>query len=271
MVEHDCLDVTWSFIVANETVLITGASAGIGVEFARLFAADGAALVLVARRVDRLETLAAELRNRNGSTVLVIAGDLSDPRYPGELCDKLQADGVTIDVLVNNAGFGARGDFADLDFKRQCDMVQVNVTAPTVLSRMLLPGMVARRRGGILNVASIAGFQPGPYMGVYYATKAFLLSFSEAIAEEVRGKGVTVSCLCPGPTITEFGQAAGMDSTIVFRHWAMTAEAVARIGYDGFRRGKAVVVPGLLNKISTLVVRVIPRSVVRRLVARIQK
>lgn len=255
----------------HETVLVTGASAGIGTEFARLFAADGAELVLLARRADRLEALAAELRQRHGTTVHVMAADLSDPVCPGRLSDRLEAENITIDVLVNNAGFGARGEFADLEAGRQQDMVQVNAAALTELSRRFLPGMLARGRGGILNVSSIAGFQPGPYMTVYYATKAYVLSFSEALAEEVRGTGVTVSCLCPGPTITEFGQAAGMDSTIVFRKWSMSAERVARAGYRGYRRGKIMVVPGLLNKISTLTVRVLPRSVVRKVVGRIQK
>jgi len=176
-----------------------------------------------------------------------------------------------VDVLVNNAGFGQRGRFAELSLERQLDMIQVNVTAATHLSRLFLPGMLERRRGGVLNVASTAGFQPGPYMGVYYSTKAYLLSFTEAMAVETQGMGVSITCLAPGPTITEFGEAAGMDSTIVFRKWAMDAESVARAGYDGFRRGRVVVVPGKLNRLGTLVVRVLPRSVARKITAYIQR
>jgi short-subunit dehydrogenase len=150
-------------------------------------------------------------------------------------------------------------------------MIQVNVAAPTKLSRLFLPGMLQRNKGGILNVASTAAFQPGPYMSVYYATKAYLLSFSEALAEEIRHTNVTVSCLAPGPTITEFGDVADMSSTKVFRHWAMDAEPVARAGYEAFRRGKVLVVPGKLNRVGTLAVRAMPRSLARKVTSWLQR
>ncbi len=255
----------------SQTVLITGASAGIGLEFARLFAADGAALILVARRTEKLEDLATELRKQHGVAVQVMGSDLSRPEAPREIFEVLKAEGRCVDVLVNNAGFGARGRFAELDTDRQAAMVQVNVMAPTLLSRLFLPGMLERRRGGILNVASTAAFQPGPYMSVYYATKAYLLSFSEALVEEVRGRGVTISCLAPGPTITEFGDVADMSSTKMFRMYAMSGAAVARAGYDGFRRGKVLVIPGALNRLGAFSTRLVPLSAARKVAGWLQK
>lgn len=257
--------------MAGEHVLITGASSGIGLELAKLFAADGAALTLVARRVDKLEVLAEEIRRQHGTPVRIVAADLGRPEAPDEIFETVQAERTPIDVLVNNAGFGARGRFVELDRQRQLEMLQVNVSGPTHLARLFVPGMVERRRGGVLNVASTAGFQPGPYMSVYYATKAYLLSFSEALAEEVSGRGVIVSCLAPGPTLTEFGAVAKMDSTIMFRRWAMTADAVARIGYAGFRKGRVLVVPGKLNQFGTLAVRFTPRSLARKVAGWIQR
>ena len=175
--------------MTHETVLITGASAGIGWELARQFAADKSNLVLVARRRERLEELAAQLRAQRGVDVHVVPADLGRADAPQTIVDQLTRDGLAIDVLVNNAGFGALGPVATLDRKRQMEMIQVNVTALTHLTRLLLPGMIERRRGGILNVASTAGFQPGPFMAVYYATKAYVISFSEALADELAASG----------------------------------------------------------------------------------
>jgi short-subunit dehydrogenase len=252
----------------NETALITGASAGIGTELARLFAADKSSLVLVARRKEKLEEIAAELRSKYGIDVRVVAADLGRPDAPQEVVDRLAAEKVTIDVLVNNAGFGALGAFAELDTARQVEMVQVNVAALTHLTRLLLPDMIERRKGGVLNVASTAGFQPGPYMAVYYATKAYVVSFSEALHDELtdsksaRG-GVTVTCLCPGPTETEFAATAEMEKSRMFKLRPMTAEQVARIGYRAFRRGKLLVVTGWMNYLGTLGARYSPRFVAR--------
>ena len=220
-----------------ETVLVTGASSGIGLELARCFAADGCRLILVARKGIALETLAAELRKAHKIQAQVFTADLAQPDTPNRLLGELQSAGIKVDVLVNNAGFGAQGKFAELPLERQLDMVQVNITAVAHLTRLLLPGMIERRRGGLLNVASTAAFQPGPGMAVYYATKAFLLSFTEALAEELAGTGVTATALCPGPTTTNFGTAAGGRFKPVARKVSMSATAVARLGLPLRPRG----------------------------------
>jgi short-subunit dehydrogenase len=249
----------------KETVLVTGASTGIGREFARIFAADGVDLVLVARREQRMRELADELTAKYGSRVLVIPKDLSVPSSCQEIEEELRKAGVSVDVLVNNAGFGDLGAFAGIPLERQMNMVQVNVTALTDLTRRLLPAMIKRKKGGVLNVASSAAFQPGPWMSVYYATKAYVLHFSEGLAEELAGTGVTVTCLCPGPTVTEFGAEAHMEGTLLFKLGAMPAAKVARAGHNAFRRGRVVVVPGLRNKLLAESVRIGPRFVVRKI------
>ena len=187
-----------------ETVLITGASSGIGRELARLYASDGAGLVLIARSEDKLRQLADELCANYGAGAQVVPTDLSRPASPREIVEALAQRHIDVDVLVNNAGFGARGSVAEIGVERQLEMIEVNVAALTQLTALLLPGMLERRRGAILNVASTAAFQPGPNWAVYCATKAYVLSFTEALAEEVRGSGVRVSCLAPGPTDTGF-------------------------------------------------------------------
>lgn len=250
--------------MANETVLITGASSGIGMHFAELFAADGAELVLVARSAERLRQLALTYEERYGARVRVLPADLSRPGAPGEIRDTLRAEGVEVDVLVNNAGFGLRGRVAELGVERQMDLVQLNVAALTHLTALFLPAMLERGRGGVLNVASTAAFQAGPNMAAYYASKAYVLSFTEALAEEVAGTGVRASCLAPGPTQTGFEAAAGMQGTRLFRMGVMDAAEVARVGYRGFRAGRVVVVPGWRNKLTTLSVRFVPRSFARR-------
>jgi hypothetical protein len=257
-------------LMTQETALITGASAGTGWELARLFAAAQSNVVLVARRRERLEELAAELRAQHGVAVHVVAADLGRADARQAIVDQLTRDAVTIDVLVNNAGFGALGPVAELDLARQMEMIQVNVAALTHLTRLLLPGMIERRRGGILNVGSTAGFQAGPFMAVYYATKAYVISFSEALADEVASSGVTVSCLCPGPTVTEFAETAKMGHTLLFKLRPMTAQQVARAGYRGFRRGKLLVVPGWLNYLGSSGARLAPRSIARGIARRLQ-
>ena len=251
-----------------ETVLITGASSGIGLELARLFAAERCNLVLVARSIGKLEALAAELRAAHGIAARVENADLIDSGAPRWLFERLEAAGIAVDVLVNNAGFGAIGPVASLDTRRLLDMVTVNVSALTHLTRLFLPGMLARRRGGIVNVASTASFQPGPNMAVYYATKAYVLSFSEALTEEVSGSGVTVTCFCPGPTTTGFQAEAGTDGVAFERLGAMDAPAVARIGHRAFRAGKAVAIAGFTNKIPPFLERFAPRFLVRKVAKR---
>ena len=255
--------------MSGETVLVTGASSGIGSELAKCFAAEGCRLVLVSRKADALETLATELRKDHKIQAQVFTADLARPETPVRLAARLDHVGIRVDVLVNNAGFGAQGPFAQLDLQRQLDMVQVNVTAVMHLTGLLLPGMLKRRHGGILNVASTAAFQPGPGMAVYYATKAFVLSFTEAIAEELAGTGITVSALCPGPTTTNFGKAAGGHFRPIAHKVAMSAEAVARIGHRAFRRGQVVAVTGLRNEILAASVRFTPRALVRKVAKRL--
>jgi uncharacterized protein len=255
--------------MSPETVLITGASSGIGRSLADLFARDGYGLVLVARRAAALEELASELARAHHVLTRVIPADLAQPGGAEMLHSELQRAGLTIDVLVNNAGVGMQGEFAALPLDRQVAMITLNVTSVTVLTRLLLPAMIERRRGGVLNVGSIAGFQPGPFMAVYYATKAYVVSWSDALAEELRGSGLKVSCLAPGPTVTGFAAGAGATESRLFQGDTMTPDEVARIGYEGWKQSKPLVVAGLRNRISALVVRFAPRSSVRKIVRRL--
>ncbi len=256
--------------MSQQTVLITGASAGIGADFARLYARRGDALVLVARRTDKLEALAQALREETGVTVTVLTQDLSQPGAAAQLVEQLAAAGLDIDVLVNNAGFGLRGNVVDLESQRQAEMIHLNCTALTELCRLLLPAMQSRGRGGILNVGSTAGFQPGPHMAVYYASKAYVLMFSEALHEECRGTGVHVSCLCPGATATEFADVANMKDSLLFRMGTMTSARVAAIGVAGLDANRAVVIAGLKNWLGAFSLRFTPRFVVRWLVKFLQ-
>lgn len=249
-----------------ETVLITGASSGIGLELAKAFAAEGCRLVLVARNTLTLENLAEELRRTRKVAVRVVPADLAEPDSPARIFAELASAGVQVDVLVNNAGFGAHGHFAELPLATQLDMVQVNVNALVNLTGLFLPGMIARQRGGVMNIASTAAFQAGPRMAVYYATKAFVLSFSEAIAEEVKDSGVTVTTVCPGPTRTNFGNVANFRGSDGLLRAAMTAEAVAQQGHRAFRRRRVVFINGWQNFFPTLVVRLLPRIVIRKIV-----
>jgi short-subunit dehydrogenase len=256
----------------RQTALVTGASGGIGRELARAFAAGGYDLVLVARSEGKLEELAGELRSRRGIGVRVLAKDLAEPGSPDEIFQELEGAGVDVDVLVNNAGFATFGPFAETDLASELEEIQLNVVAPTHLTKRFLPWMLARRRGGVLNVASSAAFQPGPLMAVYYATKAYVLSFSEALAEELRGSGVTVTALCPGPTATGFQARAEMQGSGLFTGplKVMDAAAVARAGYEGFRAGKRIVIPGLINKLGVQSVRISPRALTTRIVRAMQ-
>ena len=256
--------------MADETVLVTGASSGIGLELARLFAADGCDLILVARRKEALDALAAELADGPGVKVRVLPRDLSEADAPQRIFDDLSGDGTAVDVLVNNAGFGGIGPIFAQDERRQADMVQVNVTAVTRLTRLFLPGMLERRRGGVLNVASTAAFQPGTNMAVYYATKAYVLFFTEALAEELRGTGVTATALCPGPTRTGFQAAARMEHVLVAKMAKATAAGVARTGHRAFRKGRVVAVSGLFNWLGAQSVRLAPRFMTRKITKLLQ-
>jgi uncharacterized protein len=238
---------------ARPVALVTGASSGIGAELARCFAQGGHDVVLVARRRDRLEALAAGLAPH----ARVLEADLADADAPA----RLLAQTGPVDVLVNNAGFGALGDFAALGLERQMDMLRVNVAALTALCALYVPPMVAQGRGRVLNLGSIISFQPGPGMAVYGATKAYVLSLSEAMHAELEGSGVTVTCLCPGATASEFAARAGMEGGRIFRN-AMSAADVARLGFTATMAGRRLAVPGLMNRLATLGVRLLPRGLV---------
>ena len=247
------------------TALITGASAGLGRELARLFAADGHDLLLVARRLPKLQALCAELEQRYSLKARAIACDLSSPSELDALLAEVR--GVELDYLVNNAGFGSVGTFAELPAERELAMIELNVAALVRLTRAVLPGMLARRRGRVLNIGSTAGFQPGPYMATYYASKAFVNSFSEALAYEVRGTGVSVTVSCPGPTRTEFGAVSGVDKSRLFQLGAASADSVARAAYRAMQRGRATAVHGFMNWLMVQAVRLGPRALVRAITA----
>lgn len=246
------------------TALITGASSGIGYELSKLFAADGYDLVLVARNEQKLNQLAAELHSAHGVDALVLPQDLGNPATPQKIYDALQSRSLTIDALVNNAGFSNYGPFAETDLAGELNMLQVNLVALTHLTKLFLPGMVERGQGCILNIGSTASFQPTPLVTVYGASKSYVLHFSEAIAEELTGTGVTVTALCPGATRTGFQARAGVGKARLASSGLMSAEQVARIGYRALMRGKRVVVPGLYNSLMAFLVRFTPRPVVTR-------
>ena len=254
----------------ERTALITGASSGIGLELARLFAADRSNLILVARSEDKLNTLANELSTRHGVNARVIRKDLTALEAPEELFAECQQANATVDVLVNNAGYGGFGLFAEMNQQFQLDMVQLNVTTLTHLTRLFVPGMLKRGFGRILNVASTAAFQPGPTMGVYYATKAFVLSLSEALATELARTGVTVTALCPGPTESGFQAAADLEGSRLLKFGMMSSAEVARIGYEAMNKGRVVVIPGVRNWLLAESVRFGPRALVRNIVRFVQ-
>jgi short-subunit dehydrogenase len=245
-----------------QTALITGASGGIGYELAKLFAQDRYNLVLVARSAETLNQLAAELQTQHGVRVTVAPVDLGEPSAPRFLFDQLRREGINVDILVNNAGFGTFGEFAQVPEKEILDQIQLNITALTRLTKLFIPPMLERRSGRIMNVASTAAFQPGPLMAVYYATKAYVLSFSEALANELRGSGVTVCCFCPGATNTGFAKRAGIEGSRLFKIGAMNVETVARDGYRGLIAGRTVVISGVRNWLVAESVRFAPRKIV---------
>jgi short-subunit dehydrogenase len=251
--------------MTKRVALVTGASAGLGVEFARQLSAKGHRLVLAARRKERLDELAKELGKARA-----VAIDLSKKDAAAKLMADLAAAGEEVELLVNNAGFGLIGQFAELDAKRLRQMIDLNCGTLTDLCRAVAPGMIARRSGGILNVASTAAFQPGPKMAVYFATKAFVLSLSEALHEELKPHGVSVSCLCPGPTRTEFGEVAGFGGNGLFDRIAMSSAGVVAAGLSGLERNRAVVVPGWMNKLTSAGTRFVPRPVARKIAGAIK-
>jgi short-subunit dehydrogenase len=249
----------------KKVALVTGASAGLGVEFARQLSSRGQALVLVARRKDRLDQLAKELGNAR-----TVALDLSKAGAAEKLVSDIGSNGERVETLINTAGFGLIGRFVQLDSKRLRQMIDLNVGTLTDLCRAVAPGMVERKSGAFINVASTAAFQPGPNMAVYFATKAFVLSLTEALHEELKPHGIRVSCLCPGPTRTEFGEVAGFGGNRAFDHVAMNAPEVVAAGLRALDRNHAVAVTGWLNKIVAASTRFAPRPAVRKIAGAIK-
>ena len=245
----------------KQTVLITGASGGIGLELATLFERNGHDLVLVARSKDKLDEAASAFQSHHGITVHTIVHDLSRTDSARALYEEVRRRGISIDVLINNAGAGTWGEFWQTDLARETEILQLNVVSLVQLTKLFLQDMIKNRNGKILNVASTAAFQAGPLMAVYYASKALVLSFTEALANETRGSGVTVCALCPGPTETNFRSAAGMKKSMLFsRHLNLPSTEVARVGYEGLKRGKTVIIPGFKNRLIVQMLRLLPRS-----------
>lgn len=249
----------------QKTALITGATSGIGCELSRLFAENGYNLVLVARNQQRLEHLASEFKQKFLITTNIISKDLSSPTSPEEIFAELHDKSIHIDVLVNNAGFNEYGPFSETDLQKELQMIQVNLVSLTHLTKLLLPGMLKNNYGKILNVGSTGSFASTPLNAVYCATKAFVLSFSEAIAEELRGTGVTVTTLCPGATKTEFARRAKMEDTKLFQGNLMDAKKVAVMGYHALMRGKTSVITGCANKLTVFSLRFTPRNMVTKI------
>lgn len=254
----------------GQTALVTGASAGIGVDLAECFAKDGYDLILVARSEGALKDVAARLAKDHGVKTTAIATDLGKEGAGAALAGDIRARGLKVDVLVNNAGYGHAGAFTSSDLQTQIGMVDLNVRALTELTYMFWDDMLKNGRGGVLNVASTAAFQPGPLMAVYYASKAYVLSFTEALWEEARGAGVKVSCLCPGPTVSKFRERAGTGKTRLARGAAMPTMAVAKQGYQGFQNNRRVVITGAKNAFQAALVKFLPRETLLKIVRRVQ-
>jgi uncharacterized protein len=243
------------------TALVTGASSGIGLDLARVMAPDFD-LIITARNQSRLDELARELQSQHGNRVQAIAADLARPEAPAELWAEVTRRGLRVDALINNAGFGVYGEFKDTKLEDELQMIQVNITSLTHLTKLAVPGMLERKQGRIMNVASTAGLQPGPLMAVYYATKSYVILFSEAIASELKGTGVTVTCLCPGATATEFASRADMEKSRLFKLGTMRSMDVARTGYRAMMKGKTLAISGMKNWLLAESVRFSPRKVV---------
>jgi uncharacterized protein len=253
----------------HRAALITGASSGIGEEIAKRLARAGHDLVLVARREDRLRALGDSVAREHGVRATAIGADLADPSAPGTVARRVRGEGIEVELLVNNAGYAVHGAVVQTPERAELDMLQVNVMALVHLTKLFLPGMVARGRGRVLNVASTAAFIPGPFMAGYYASKAFVVSWSEALASELRGTGVTVTALCPGPTATGFAEAAGVGETGLFRSGVMSAAEVADAAVAGMTGGKPLVIAGARNKLLVFSTRLAPRRALTAIARRL--
>ncbi len=249
-------------MAVKEWVLVTGAASGIGAQLCRLFARDGAALVMVDKNQSGLDTASAALRSEFGTETICLIYDLSLQDAPAHISDELQKRGIAVDVLVNNAGFGTFGRFWETDAARERALVNLNIMAPMLLTRLFLPGMVRRKRGRILNVGSISGFLASPYASTYYSSKAWLLSFSQGVSTSLRGTGVSLTIVCPGPTYTAFDwhSTGEGDSPPPRKKFQMEASAVAEVAYRALRRGQMVAIPGASNRILVLLAKILPRK-----------
>lgn len=256
----------------NPCAVITGASSGIGKELARVFAREGYNLFITARRKETLNELAEELQKKFGVQVICYSADLTNPDIPKKVYDSAQAKDLNITVLVNNAGIGDYGFFHESDWHKTAAMIDLNIRSLTHLTRLFLPDLIQKERACIMNVASTAAFQPGPLMSVYYATKHYVLAFSEAIANELDNTGVTVTTLCPGPTKSEFQETAGMQKSKLFDRLPIaSSQEVAEYGYHAMKDGKRVAIYGLINKISPQLLRFVPRRLATWATRRIQE
>lgn len=256
--------------MTKQAVLITGASSGIGLELAKLFAKRGFNLVLTSSNAQKLELAKKELGNCPG-IVITIPKDLAQPNAARQLYQQVRNSGFSVDILINNAGFGIYGRFSEQLLERNAELIQLNCTALTQLTHLFLPEMIKNKSGKIMNVASIAGFFPGPLMASYYASKAYVLSFSLALANELEGSGISVTALCPGATSTEFEKTAGAEKSGLFKRGTMSARKVAHIGYKGLMKNKKVVIPGIKNKLLVFATRFLLRSIIVKMVRKIQK
>lgn len=250
----------------RKTVLITGVSGGIGKELADRFAKGGHNIVLVARSEGKILDLAQEYQNKYGIQATVIAKDVAAPGVPEEIFNELKEKKIVVDYLINNAGFGLFGTFMETDMEQEINMIDINIKSLTVMTKLFLPDMIKRGHGGVMNVASLVGFFPGPMMSVYYATKAYVLSFTEALENEVSGTGVTVTALCPGLTSTGFVDRSGMGASKMVRGTIMEAGQVAEGGYRGFLRGKTLIMPGARNRFIAFMPRLLPRKIMTRMI-----
>lgn len=257
----------------QKTALITGGSVGIGFALAHQFAKNGYDLILIARNEAKLKEAKGQLEKQYGVTVKIIVKDLAQHGAPQDIFGELREHGIEIDVLVNNAGVGLHGFFHDTEIKKQLDVIDINIRALTHLTHLFLPEMIKRKSGKILNVASTAAFQSGPKMATYFATKAYVLSFTEALANEIKGSRVTTTVLCPGPTESEFAKRSGEDGTRLMtnKSWMMSADAVAAMGYAGLMKGKSIVIPGKINKFLVILTRFVPRGLATKISRALQE
>ncbi len=254
------------------TAVVTGASAGIGYEFAKILAQKGHQLALIARNLDRLNEIKQELESKYGVNVILIPADLAVENIAEDIVKEIKYRQLNVEILVNNAGFGFCGYYHEQPWANERDMIQVNITSLSQLTKLMLPSMLEKKRGRICNVASTAAFQAGPMMTVYYATKAYVLHYSEALALELKGTGVTVTCLCPGPTATNFQSTAKLDSTKVSKMSAMeTAAQVAATGYEATMAGKSLAISGTTNKLLQFSTRLLPRKTAGNIIYNLQK